>query len=59
MKVNFADLNIEPMPNPKPLKVQRVMVEMDHPEKTATVGNPYGFINNACVHPVAAVHGRL
>jgi hypothetical protein len=59
VKIDFTKLNIEPMPNPKPLKVQRVVVEMDHPEKTATVGNPYGFITNASVHPAAVIRGRL
>ena len=62
MKIDFTKLNIEPMPNPKLLKVQRVVVEMDHPEKAA--GNRYGFITNARVHPVAgcaweALNGTL
>jgi hypothetical protein len=55
VKIDFTKLNIEPMPNPKPLKVQRVTVEMDHTEKT--VGNPYGFITNASVHPAAVIRG--
>ncbi len=55
MKIDFSNLNIEPMPNPKPLKVLRVSVEMGKSETAApSVGSsPYGFVRNANVHPAA------
>ncbi len=57
MKYNFQDLNLAPMPNPKPIKVLRVRVEMEHTEKAAPGGSSYGFITNANVHPAALIRG--
>ena len=47
MKIDFANLNIQPMPNPKPLTTERVNVE----ENGAPSG--YGYVRNAKVHPAA------
>ena len=44
-KINFQNLNIEPMPNPKPMTVERVKLDTNPPE--------YGFIRNSRVDPVA------
>ncbi len=55
MKYDFTNLNIEPMPNPKPLKVQRVSVSMDHTEKAAPGGSNVGFITNTNLHPAALI----
>jgi hypothetical protein len=58
MKLNFQNLNIEPQPNPKPLRVQRVAVSIVSAEgKTASSSD--GFITNACVHPDAFVRPRV
>ena len=46
MKLDFNDLNIEPMPNPKPLAVERVRVNVSPDGKDASNlhGQQYGFI---------------
>jgi hypothetical protein len=54
MKYDFQNLNIEPMPNPKPLRVQRVYVEVASVEGQ-TVSSGQGRIINAKVHPAEAV----
>ena len=52
MKIDFANLNIEPTPNPKSLKVQRVNVEVVTEEgKVFAAGD--GYVRNANVHPSA------
>jgi hypothetical protein len=56
MKYDFQNLNIEPQPNPKPLKVQRVAVTFSTEEgKTYHAGD--GFVINANVHPDALIWG--
>jgi hypothetical protein len=56
MKRDFQDgpdhLNIEPMPNPKPLTTERVNVKPDHTEAGGAPAE-YGFIRNAQLHPAA------
>ena len=56
MKVNFADLNIEPSPNPKPLSVERVLVS----EKTEKGEGPVemGIVRNARLDPQAITSPR-
>ena len=57
MKYNFQDLNIEPMPNPKPIKVQRVSISVQSAEgKTSSSGD--GFIVNTCIHPASLIYRR-
>jgi hypothetical protein len=48
-------MNIEPTPNPKPLRVQRVAVSMDKSEVAAPTKttSPYGFIRNTALDPAA------
>jgi hypothetical protein len=55
MKIDFTNLNVEPMPNPKPLTVERVSVSMDKSEAAAPAGktSPYGYIRNVSIHPSA------
>ncbi len=60
MKIDFANLNLAPMPNPKLLNVQRVSVDMVKSETAAPAGgtsSSSGFIRNAKVHP-ATLTGR-
>jgi hypothetical protein len=57
MKLDFQNLNIQPMPNPKPLSVERVIVKADHTNQGGA-GAEYGFIRNASVHPSAIAEGR-
>jgi hypothetical protein len=54
MKYDFQNLNLEPMPNPKPLRVQRVNVEVESVEGKI-VSSGQGRITNANVHPVDAI----
>ena len=54
MKYDFQNLNIQPMPNPKPLRVQRVNVEVESVEGKI-VSSGQGRITNANVHPVDAI----
>ena len=57
MKYDFQNLNIEPLPNPKPLHVQRVSVSVVSAEgKTSSSGD--GRIINACVHPASLIYRR-
>jgi hypothetical protein len=53
--------NIQPTPNPKPLKVARVSVQMKHTDDNgtqhATVGTTQGLIVNARVDPARAARG--
>ena len=57
MKHDFTNLNIEPMPNPKPLKVMRVQVgHISSEGKEGQHGT--GLITNANLHPHAIVFGR-
>ncbi len=60
MKIDFSNLNIEPMPNPKTLKVLRVSVRMGKSETAAPSAgsSPYGFVRNANVHPAAIIRRR-
>ena len=51
-KINFQNLNIEPMPNPKPMTVERVCVKPDHTDNSGAPAE-YGFIRNSRVDPVA------
>jgi hypothetical protein len=53
MKLNFQDLNIEPMPNPKPIHVQRVSVTTLGQDGKNTGAGEYGFIRNSNLHPDA------
>jgi hypothetical protein len=47
--------NIQPTPNPNPIHVERVAVEMEKSEKAAPAGTTihYGFVRNANLDPVA------
>lgn len=54
MKINFQNLNIEPQPNPKPLKVQRVSCEVASVEGKI-VSHGEGRITNAKVHPADTI----
>ncbi len=54
MKIDFHNLNLEPMPNPKPLRVQRVNVEVESVEGKI-VSSGQGRITNANVHPLDTV----
>lgn len=57
MKIDFSNLNIQLMPNPKPLSVERVSVTLpgqDGKHGPATEG----FIRNSSVHPSAIIEGR-
>ena len=61
MKQNFVDTNIQPMPNPKPLRVQRVSVRIEHADENGKVtysNTSEGFITNAALDPYAHT-GRL
>jgi hypothetical protein len=55
MKINFQDLNIAPMPNPKPISVERVTVRIakgeGHTEQHSQTES--GLIRNASLHPDA------
>ena len=56
MKPDFNNLNIEPMPNPKPLSVERVSVRMEHTDdngKTTYGPVESGYVRNANLHPAA------
>ncbi len=56
MKIDWNNLNIQPMPNPKPLKVQRVDVRISHVDENGNAlrhTDSTGFIRNANVHPAA------
>jgi hypothetical protein len=57
MKIDFQNLNIQPMTNPKPLTVERVILKEDHTDKSGA-GEEYGFIRNASLHPSAIAEGR-
>ena len=53
MKIDFANLNLAPMPNPKPLRVERVTVAVGAEGKQ---GQPeVGYIRNANLHPEAVI----
>ena len=54
MKYDFQNLNIEPQPNPKPLKVQRVSVSVESAEGKVTSAGE-GRIVNANVHPASLI----
>jgi hypothetical protein len=53
MKLNFQDLNLEPMPNPKPLHVERVRVTTPGQDGKNSNTSEYGFIHNVNLHPSA------
>ena len=56
MKIDFSDINIEPMPNPKRLTVQRVNVAIvteDDKGNVRSSDSSVGYIRNASVHPAA------
>ena len=55
MKLNFSHLNIAPMPNPKPLSVERVTVRISMGEGNTGQHSQTetGFIRNASLHPEA------
>ena len=55
MKLNFSNLNIAPMPNPKPLSVERVTVRISMGEGNTGQHSQTetGFIRNASLHPEA------
>jgi hypothetical protein len=57
MKQNFTDTNIEPYPNPKPLRVERVVTEVRDKDGFVT-GRETLIIRNANLDPYAIV-GRL
>ncbi len=61
MKIDFQEgpdhLNIQPMPNPKPLTVERVIIKEDHTDKGGA-GEEYGYIRNASIHPSAIAERR-
>ena len=50
-------LNIQPMPNPKPLSVEKVITKEDHTDQSGA-GAEYGFIRNAKLHPSAIAERR-
>ena len=57
MKIDFANLNIEPSPNPKPLTTQKVMVTVSSEDgKRGPVET--GFIRNTNLHPEAIARWR-
>jgi hypothetical protein len=55
MKLNFQNLNVEPMPNPKPLSVLRVSVRIAKGEGNTDQHSQveHGFIRNAAIDPIA------
>ncbi len=56
MKIDFANLNLEPSPNPKPLTVERVSVRIETVDEKGNAkfsSDSTGYIRNASVHPVA------
>jgi hypothetical protein len=55
MKIDFANLNIAPTPNPKPLTVERVNVRIVKGEGNTEEHSQteHGYIRNTCVHPEA------
>lgn len=57
VKIDFANLNIQPYPNPKPLRVQKVFVEVQS-EDGKTFASGDGYIRNAEVHPSAVIWRR-
>jgi hypothetical protein len=53
--------NIQPWPNPKPLKIQRVKVAITHTDEGGKSHESewgYGFITNSKVHPLTIVWPR-
>ena len=52
VKLDFSNLNVEPSPNPKTLKVQRVSVQVTS-EDGKVFASGDGFIRNVNVHPSA------
>ena len=57
MKIDFNNLNIQPMPNPKPLSVERVNVSTPGQDGKNNGATETGFIRNSSVHP-SAIIGR-
>lgn len=57
MKIDFQNLNISPMPNPKPLSVLRVQASVMKPEGAPAGGMDSGtaYIRNAKVDPAELV----
>ena len=55
MKIDFQNLNIAPMPNPKALSVERVAVRIAQGEGRTEQHSQVesGFIRNAKLHPDA------
>jgi hypothetical protein len=55
MKIDFANLNIAPSPNPKHLTVERVSVRVSKGEGNTENHSQTetGFIRNASLHPEA------
>jgi hypothetical protein len=53
MKIDFQNLNIQPMPNPKMLSVST----LGQDGKNGNTSD-YGFIRNASVHPSAIAERR-
>jgi len=58
MKIDFQNLNIQPMPNPKMLSVERVSVSTLGQDGKNGNTSDYGFIRNASVHPSAIAERR-
>jgi len=56
MKIDFQNLNIAPMPNPKPLAVERVTVRIQS-GNSESFSQGEGFIRNSSLHP-DAILGR-
>ncbi len=57
MKYDFSNLNIAPMPNPKPLCVERIFVVLET-QDGKTSGQMQGIVRNSSLHPYAVVNGR-
>jgi hypothetical protein len=57
MKYDFQNLNIEPMPNPKPLRVERIIILRTTDDGRPTL-HEQGIVRNVTLHPYAIIHGR-
>jgi len=56
MKIDFANLNIEPSPNPKTLAVEKIAVKITSEDgKVFAAGE--GYIRNAKLDPLAHARG--
>lgn len=57
VKYDFQNLNLAPMPNPKPLAVERVTVRIVTEEGKEGASGP-AFIRNSSLHPQAVIWER-